>query len=187
MLKSRWLLQVTSGSLSRGENRVLTHTGKNMSIQAQTMCPCSGCMVERCRKFHTHKPPLMLSQWHGFLVRVCSLAFVSVKNLYHKAVVYNSAWQGLQTPWGTKEASSRTNKDGKVKHTVYTVTEKQTSGLEERQRSQLNVIEQIVRRKWTRTGHVSRIRDKLDKPARRWKKRTRRLLEGHHLAEDSTR
>ena len=27
-------------------------------------------------------------------------AFGSVKNLYHNAVVYNSAWQGRQTPWG---------------------------------------------------------------------------------------
>ena len=35
--------------------------------------------------------------WLGFV----PLAFDSVKNLYHKAVVYNSEWQGRQTPWGT--------------------------------------------------------------------------------------
>ena len=32
--------------------------------------------------------------WLGFAL----FAFGSVKNLYHKAVVYNSAWQGRQTP-----------------------------------------------------------------------------------------
>ena len=34
--------------------------------------------------------------WLGF----APLAFGSVKNLYHNAVVYKSAWQGCQTPWG---------------------------------------------------------------------------------------
>ena len=34
--------------------------------------------------------------WLGF----APLVVGSVKNLYHKAVVYNSAWQGRQTPWG---------------------------------------------------------------------------------------
>ena len=37
----------------------------------------------------------------GFWLGFAPLAFGSVKNLYHKAVVYNSAWQGHQTPWGT--------------------------------------------------------------------------------------
>ena len=35
-----------------------------------------------------------------FWLGIAPLAFGSVKNLYHKAVVYSSAWQGRQTPWG---------------------------------------------------------------------------------------
>ena len=35
-----------------------------------------------------------------FCLGFAPLAFGSDKNLYHKAVVYNSAWQGRQTPWG---------------------------------------------------------------------------------------
>ena len=35
-----------------------------------------------------------------FWLEFARLDFGSVKNLYHKAVVYNSAWQGRRTPWG---------------------------------------------------------------------------------------
>ena len=34
-----------------------------------------------------------------FCLGFAPLAFGSDKNLYHKAVVYNFAWQGRQTPW----------------------------------------------------------------------------------------
>ena len=36
--------------------------------------------------------------WLGFAP--VAVGFGSVKNLYHKAVVYNSVWQGCQTPGG---------------------------------------------------------------------------------------
>ena len=43
-----------------------------MSRQAQTICPCSGW--SRDVGSSIHQPPLMLPQWYGFLVRVCSLS-----------------------------------------------------------------------------------------------------------------
>ena len=47
-----------------GQNR------KNMSRQAQTICPCSGWSKDVRRSIQ--QPPLMLPQCHSFLVRICS-------------------------------------------------------------------------------------------------------------------
>ena len=48
-----WRLQVTSGSLSGSKYR--SHTGKNKSRQAQTICPCSGW--SRDVGSSIHQPP----------------------------------------------------------------------------------------------------------------------------------
>ena len=58
VLKCRWLLQFTSDTVSR--NKYRSHTGKNMSRQAQTICPCSGW--SRYVGSSIHQPPLMLPQ-----------------------------------------------------------------------------------------------------------------------------
>ena len=43
-----------------------------MSRQVQSICPCSGW--SRDVGSSIRQPPLMLPQWHGFLIRVCSLS-----------------------------------------------------------------------------------------------------------------
>ena len=43
-----------------------------MSRQAQIICPCSGWSKDVGSSIH--QPPLMLQQWHGFLVMVFSLS-----------------------------------------------------------------------------------------------------------------
>ena len=119
MLKCRWLLQVTSGSLSlflslsvslsvslslslslsraRGANRGLTpartcEDRRKLFVPAVAGRKMLGVPYIK-RAWCCHSDMLF---WLGF----ATLALGSVKNIYRKAVVYNSAWQGRQTPWG---------------------------------------------------------------------------------------
>ena len=74
-----------------------------MSRQAQTICPC--LFVHAVAGREMLRVPYVNCPWccHSdmvFWLGFAPLAFGCDKNLYHKAVVYNSAWQGRQTPWG---------------------------------------------------------------------------------------
>ena len=72
-----------------------------MSRQARTICPCSGW--SRDVGSSIHQPPLMLPQWHGFLVRVCSLSLRFWQEPIPQGsglqlCMAQSTWR--QTPWG---------------------------------------------------------------------------------------
>ena len=58
-------------TLSREANIGLT-PARTCRDKRKTICPCSGW--SRDVGSSIHQPPLMLLQWHGFLVRVCSLS-----------------------------------------------------------------------------------------------------------------
>jgi hypothetical protein len=85
-------------ALSQGANRGIT-LARTCQDRRKTICPYSGwseMLGEPCinRPWCCHSDMVF---WLGF----APLAFGSVKNMYHKAVVYNSAVQGRQSPWGT--------------------------------------------------------------------------------------
>jgi len=84
-------------TLSRWTNRGLT-PARTCQDRRKLFVPALACR-EMLGVPYTSLPWCCHSDmvfWLGF----APLSFGSDKNLYHKAVVYNSAWQGRQTPWG---------------------------------------------------------------------------------------
>ena len=83
-------------ALSRGTNRGLT-PARTCQDRRKLFVPAVAGR-EMLGVPYTNRPWCCHSDmvfWLGF----APLAFGSDKNLYHKAVVYNSAWQGRQIPW----------------------------------------------------------------------------------------
>ena len=102
-----------------------------------------------------------------------------------------------------EQGSSRKNKNGK-EYVIHHMQEQKKKNMWVREKTMVtDMVEQVRRRKWTWAGHVSRIRDnrwtlyhhletlrkeKTEmKTGETMERRTRRLMEGYHLAEDSAR